>query len=111
VNEVTLTQSADAVARPDTVTWLIQSQDNDPTFPLDPELDAAARPMDAGGVNPMIVRSLTSALRSEIRLAIRRVRRGAGLDKVDSSGSQSDSLLGCYFTGHRAGRRAPADRV
>jgi hypothetical protein len=54
VNEVTLTQSADAVARPDTVTWLIQSQDNDPTFPLDPELDAAARPMDAGGVNAVI---------------------------------------------------------
>ncbi len=106
---------------------LIQSHRNDPTIPVDPELYVAAQPIDVRQISPWfdlsqeisarrycrhvrkIVRGLRAELHLEIRLAERRVRRGAGLDEVVSE-SRSLSPLGCYIVAHRAGRVEVAER-
>jgi hypothetical protein len=110
-------------------TRLIQSHRDDPTIPVDPELYVAAQPIDPRRTNPWydlsqeisaqrycrhvrkVVRGLRAELHLEIRLAERKIRRGADLELVVSLQSRALSPLGSYIVALRAGRDEVAERI
>jgi len=107
---------------------LLQTHQEDPMIPVDPEFYVAVQPIDARRADPWteltqataaqrfrrhvrrIIRALRCELRLEVRLAERRIRCGMTLESVVSSKSRLLSPLGCFIVAYRAGRDDLAER-
>jgi len=101
---------------------LLQMHRDDPTLPVDPELFVAAQSFQGSTADPwteltseksarryrrrvrLIIRGLRDELRSEVRLAERRVRRGEAIESVLMTEGSALSPLGCFIAAQRAGR-------
>jgi hypothetical protein len=107
---------------------LAQLHQDDPAMPLDPELYVAVQPANTLFHDPWVeltqpsaawhyrnrvrkmIRGLRDELRSEVRSAEGRVRRGEAIDEVLLNGNKRLSPLGCFIVAHRAGRDELANR-